>query len=219
MYERVYDVGLLDDLHNYFPAVLYEPQQFRNIQDLLLYIRDNATRRFNLYEHGRQSYTRQVPQNTIHTPPIQSQRPPPRTVPVVRTWTDPLFTDDFSFLVPLLRTLDRFTPQQPPLQDVIVHASQELINTASTTTCLVADMENNCSICQDRMRQGETIRKLNACHHEFHSECVDSWFLRRSVLCPVCRHDIRNPEIRRSPLITANTNPPDLPDILTGRFY
>jgi len=42
------------------------------------------------------------------------------------------------------------------------------------------------------MRQGEIIRKLNTCQHEFHKECIDNWLLRRSVLCPVCRHDIRN---------------------------
>lgn len=209
MYERIYNVNLLDDLHNYFPAILYESDRFRTVQDLLFYIKDNISHRFNLYEHGRRSYqSREVPQNTIHTP-LQPQRNSRRD-PIV-TWTDEL-----SFLVPLLRSLDRITPQQP-FQDVIIHASQELINSSSTITCLLSDLENSCSICQDRMIQGETIRRLNACHHEFHSECVDRWFLRRSVLCPVCRHDIRNPEIRRSPLISASPEEPF--DFLTGRYY
>jgi hypothetical protein len=198
MYERIYNVNLLDDLHNYFPAILYESDRFRTVQDLLFYIKENATQRFNLYEHGRRSYqSRQVPQNTIHTPPLQPQR------------RDSIVTD-LSYLVPLLRSLDRIIPQQS-FQDVIIHASEELINTSSTTTCLVSDLENSCPICQDRMIQGETIRRLNACHHEFHSDCVDRWFLRRSVLCPVCRHDIRNPEVRRSPEESF--------DFLTGRYY
>jgi hypothetical protein len=37
-YETVYNIGLLDDLHNIFPAILYEPEHFQNVQSLLLYI-------------------------------------------------------------------------------------------------------------------------------------------------------------------------------------
>jgi len=59
------------------------------------------------------------------------------------------------------------------------------------------------------MRQGENIRRLNACQHEFHTVCVDNWFLRSSVICPVCRHDIRDPtEVRRSPMLTGQVAPP-----------
>ena len=57
------------------------------------------------------------------------------------------------------------------------------------------------------MRQGENVRRLNSCLHEFHSTCVDNWFLQRSVLCPVCRHDIRDPTpVVRSPIIRARPN-------------
>jgi Ring finger domain len=213
-YEHVYDVGLLDDLHNYFPGLLYESESFRTVQDVLLYIRTTTARRFNLYENGRQSYARSrpIPQNTINTPLRTVPIRPVRTVPIVETWSDALFSDDVA-IFSLLRSLDRIvgtTPNnlhQNNFQDIIVHASQELINTASTSRELLFDLEERCSICQDRMRQGENIRKINACRHEFHGECVDNWFLHRSVLCPVCRHDIRNNEVRRSPLIMATNGP------------
>ena len=64
---------------------------------------------------------------------------------------------------------------------------------------------------------GENIRSLNACQHEFHTECVDNWYLHLSVLCPVCRHDLRDlTEVRRSPRLTASTPrqaAPNLPPI------
>lgn len=47
-----------------------------------------------------------------------------------------------------------------------------------------------CSICQQNMVNGETIRHLTVCHHKFHRDCIDQWF-QRNVRCPVCRHDIR----------------------------
>ena len=78
-------------------------------------------------------------------------------------------------------------------QDVIVHASQSIIDGASTVLTLENDIVENCSICQDRMRQGELIRTLTACTHKFHQSCVDNWLLERSVRCPECRHDIREP--------------------------
>jgi hypothetical protein len=236
-YERVYDVGLLDDLHNYFPGLLYEPDRFRTVSDVLSYVRQNASRRFNLFDYGLRQYQQQntrVPQNTFT-----------RQVPVVPRWTPPATQQQYEFdltsevdvaiLAPLLRSLDRLAgvvppvPHQPILratgqnrftglfQDVIIHASQDLIDNGSTLRTLLMDLEESCSICQDRMRQGENIRRLNACQHEFHGACVDNWYLQRSVLCPVCRHDIRDPTpVLRSPLLgpiaSTQTIPPLVPN-------
>jgi hypothetical protein len=71
-----------------------------------------------------------------------------------------------------------------------------MIDNASSLRTLLMDLEESCSVCQDRMKNGENIRKLNTCQHEFHATCIDNWLLRRSVLCPVCRHDIREANIR-----------------------
>jgi hypothetical protein len=238
-YERVYDVGLLDDLHNYFPGLLYEQERFRTVPDVLSYIRQNTSRRFNLFDYGARQYQQtNVPRNTFVHPPQQNMH----STPVVNRWTPPTqpvpqpqavevdITDamDLSILFPLLRSLDILTGTQvqpPPtlqrvnrgnrfaglFQDVIINASQDLIDNASTLRTLLMDLEESCSICQDRMRQGENIRRLNTCHHEFHGECVDNWFLTRSVLCPVCRHDIRNrTPATRSPLLRAAPSVPQV---------
>jgi hypothetical protein len=241
-YERVYDVGLLDDLHNYFPGLLYEPDRFRTVSDVLGYVRQNASRRFNLFDYGARQYQQQntrVPQNTFtrQTPVVNRWTPPVPSVPVVPSTQyefDLTSEVDLAILAPLLRSLDRLSGLAPPpliarqtiqrangsnrfasiFQDIIVHASQELIDGASSMRTLLMDLEESCSICQDRMRQGENIRRLNACQHEFHGACVDNWFLQRSVVCPVCRHDIRDPTpVIRSPALTASANVPVVPSL------
>jgi len=234
-YERVYDVGLLDDLHNYFPGLLYEPDRFRTVSDVLGYIRQNTSRRFNLFDYGARQYQNtRVPQNTFtrQTPPVNRWTPSPPLQPQVPAQYEFDITSevDLAILTPLIRSLDRLSGLAPPrqviqrvsapgrlssiFQDIIVHASQELIDGSSSVRTLLMDLEESCSICQDRMRQGENIRRLNACQHEFHVACVDNWFLQRSVLCPVCRHDIRDPTpVIRSPALTATANVPAVPSL------
>jgi len=234
-YERVYDVGLLDDLHNYFPGLLYEPDRFRSVSDVLNYVRQNASRRFNLFDYGARQYQQQnnrngqVPQNTFsrQTPVVSRWAPP--SVPVEQQYEFDLTSEvDLAILTPLIRSLDRLSGLSGQsiqrahganrftglFQDIIVHASQELIDSGSTMRNLHTDLEESCSICQDRMRQGENIRRLNACQHEFHGACVDNWFLQRSVLCPVCRHDIRDPTpILRSPTLGSAANTQAIPPL------
>jgi hypothetical protein len=237
-YERVYDVGLLDDLHNYFPGLLYEPDRFRTVSDVLGYVRQNASRRFNLFDYGARQYQQQnnrIPQNTFtrQTPIVNRWAPPPAHSQQPTQYEFDLTSEvDLAILTPLIRSLDRLSGlTSPPViprqaiqranganrfagifQDIIVHASQELIDSGSTLRTLSMDLEESCSICQDRMRQGENIRRLNACQHEFHGACVDNWFLQRSVLCPVCRHDIRDPTpVLRSPPLTATVNTTAVP--------
>jgi hypothetical protein len=237
-YERVYDVGLLDDLHNYFPGLLYEPDRFRTVSDVLGYLRQNASRRFNLFDYGARQYQQQnnrIPQNTFtrQTPIVNRWAPTPAQSQQQTQYEFDLTSEvDLAILTPLIRSLDRLSGlTSPPViprqaiqranganrfagifQDIIVHASQELIDSGSTLRTLSTDLEESCSICQDRMRQGENIRRLNACQHEFHGACVDNWFLQRSVLCPVCRHDIRDPTpVLRSPPLTATANTTAVP--------
>jgi hypothetical protein len=226
-YERVYDVGLLDDLHNYFPALLYNQELFRTVPDVLTYIRQRTQRRFNLYDYGNRQY-----QNTFVQPPLQPPVQAPVQTPIrtrapyveeVRVEFNPpsrTVNTTFSSILPLLRS---FTPRAATAggaaagaglyEDVIVHASQDIINGASTETTLLLDMDDNCAICQDRMRQGELVRKLTACEHSFHRACVDNWLLRRSVRCPTCRHDVREPTVspgiptRRSLINSPSLNP------------
>lgn len=55
-YEHLYGVSLLDDLHNYFPSILYRPHQFGTVQDLLQYISRQTQSQFNLFDRGLRRY-------------------------------------------------------------------------------------------------------------------------------------------------------------------
>lgn len=73
-YETLYGVGLLDDLHNYFPAILYEASEFRSVQDLLHYIQTSTRNQFDLFSFGQRAYL------NSHLPAAASETPatPPR---------------------------------------------------------------------------------------------------------------------------------------------
>ena len=68
-YEKLYGVGLLDDIHNYFPAILYDSSRFRTTQDLLHYIQTCVRHRFDLFSFGQRAYL------STHLPPPDT---PPR---------------------------------------------------------------------------------------------------------------------------------------------
>jgi hypothetical protein len=46
-----------------------------------------------------------------------------------------------------------------------------------------------CSICLDDCELGQRVRKVLACGHQFHSECLDVWLDRRGS-CPNCRNGV-----------------------------
>lgn len=209
-YVRVYEIPLLDDIHNYFPDILYNSSRFVGVQELLHYIQEQTRTRFNLFDYGRRQYERTA------RPPIAPVRPPvTRTADEVHvefTTPDRLMTSLLGSLRP--PTVIR---QRPLFEDVIVHASEDAIERASTYTTLEQDLDGTCTICQENMRQGELVRTLTACTHQFHKSCIDNWLLRESVVCPTCRHDVREPARRHgqpSPVLTAQTSAVQPPILL-----
>jgi len=238
-YQRVYEVGLLDDIHNYFPALLYSPQSFNTVPDVLQYVQQRVQQRFNLFDYGRRQYMHRTghpvtptrmpnvnrtymnpTQNTYETT-INTMRAEMPQVPIV---TSPILNTSVrntGTLLPLLQSLSPriirtnrnspWTNISALYEDVIIHATQEMINEASQEQTLEVDLDDSCAICQDRMRQGELVRRLTGCQHEFHRSCIDNWLLNESVICPTCRHDIRQPprsvSLRTTPLFAAQPAP------------
>ncbi|CAN6845008.1 unnamed protein product [Brassica oleracea] len=49
--------------------------------------------------------------------------------------------------------------------------------------------EPYCPICLQDAAEGEKMRRLTACGHCFHAECIDPWLEKRST-CPQCRAQI-----------------------------
>jgi hypothetical protein len=206
-YSRVYRIGLLDDLHNYVPELLYNIESFHSVQDVLQYIRTRTTRRFNIFDNAMREYTNRSrepflnPQNVVHRytdplaqPTLAQPRQPSLVDPSLAQPRQSFAQADYtSILIPLISSLGEPRVARPRVvyEDVIVHASHEIIDQTSRETTLLVDAEGNCSVCQDQMKKDESVRTLNGCAHTFHKACIDPWLLNRSVLCPTCRHDIR----------------------------
>jgi hypothetical protein len=219
-YQTVYGVSLLDDLHNYFPRILYNPQQFQTVPDLLAYVQQTTRTRFNLFDNGLRQYAtaqhsaQQQPRNTYAQAAAHAHAQQQHATHT--TAMDPVSAS----LLPLLRSLIVPRVVRMPLNTafsdpVIVHASQEVIEARSTQETLEEDTEDICAICQDTMREGELVRKITVCSHQFHRSCIDNWLLNSSVLCPTCRHDIREParaaSSRNTPVLTATATPTPIP--------
>ena len=209
-YQNHYGIQLLDDIHNYFPAVLYEPHRFRSVADLLHYIRVQTQSRFDLFSAGQAAHTarsqvaRQVPQANTHTrSTIRPRVDTLITTPITQTILIDESQDQIQGIAAqLLRDVllsSTYTghglpinAQNPFLNPVVVRPTAEQIATATTIETVVDEGEM-CAVCQDTIATGTEARSINACDHTFHTGCIDTWFTT-NVRCPVCRHDIREEE-------------------------
>jgi len=185
-----YDNVVLDTLHNYFPAMLYEPEAFQTLPDVFDYASGQMRRHFDLFAAGRAAYR-----------PLQ---PAPRVAvnPQLVNLADNLINavrpaGNFTNMMPgvnvqelLLAFMGAPQPQAQAFEDpVIVRPTAEQIATATTIEVLTSD--EVCAVCQDTIAAATEARTINACDHQFHRLCIDTWF-EQNVRCPVCRHDIRD---------------------------
>ena len=202
-YQHYYDITLLDDLHNYFPDILYG-HQFDNDR-LVSYIRSQARNRFDLFTNATNNHNRRnsnivqmlgrpIPNDTIrvtytmdeaHTEYSQEDN---LLNPLINLLTAALHPQSSSMMFPRLSRQEGLNTFMEP---VTIHPTQEQINNASSIVEPVNNSDN-CAICQDALIQdGRQVRRINTCHHMFHDNCIGTWF-NRNVRCPTCRHDIRN---------------------------
>lgn len=272
-YETLYGVGLLDDLHNYFPALLYDSSGFSNVQDVLTYIQQQTRNRFDLFSLGRRNYRPAAPvvsaaaheavaaepapvtRSSVSHSPLFSRgihqyfgrpasnlqgstllQPHVRNGILTYTANIPLNTDmehddegegDESTQQSIQAAealLSLFLPERQTriitpgrsnlfdsfLQPVVVRPTPEQITRFTSVGNRVSDTELACAICQDQLLADQEGRRLNACGHWFHRNCIDTWF-QSNVHCPVCRHDIRVPSVptrSRSTSIVTGGEPP-----------
>lgn len=189
-YEVIYGAGLLDDLHNYFPALLYDaPSRFSNVQSVLTYIQAETRRRFDLFSAGASRYTRQEPLR-----PTAAAQAPLRAE-VYNPIRFQSYFDDSAANNTLISLIFRGMAQEAslaPMTPVVVRASPAQISLATTEGVYNGSLIEGpvCSICQDFIQIRDNTRTINHCQHVFHTTCVDVW-LEGNVRCPVCRHDIR----------------------------
>ena len=210
-YENLYGVGLLDDIHNYFPDLLYNTSAFSSVPQVLSYVQSQTRQRFDLFSRGMNSY-RQTQRRTTVPPSFQARADffytPPTGVRHTFNETAPVNNIHTRVMNNLNRTADdqhlfnlfNALLGGLPMTNVIVRPTSQQINAATTITTVSAAVNDVCAVCQDGYEVGNEKRSLNVCHHSFHRGCIDTWF-QENVHCPVCRHDIREPAT--TPLATA----------------
>ena len=206
---RIYAIPLLNELHQSFPELLYHPEQFQTVQDVLQYIIRIANN--NPYSRGRQQYE-QARQPSPAVPRVPSQaipRVPSRSSQVV---ANPFVIRDIYQPISQEPTIDvssYFTTRQNPsilsallnqvfsqpsgsfLDDtVIVRPTPAQIENNTTIRHATDHEDNNCAICQDPLENQQLLCSINHCRHTFHETCIMQWF-QQNVRCPTCRHDVR----------------------------
>ena len=183
-----YTISLVNDLHNYFPEILYgTPNRFPTVQSLLDYIRHEVRVHHDLFSNSQQNYI------TTHAPPV-----PPQNDNVRFTFNfeeSPRISQNEEMngrpLTDIMNLLQYVMQPPPPnfMESVIVRPSLQQI-AANSTIVDVASINGVCAICQENMDNTEQIRRINRCQHMFHDDCIGTWF-QQNVHCPTCRHDIR----------------------------
>jgi len=218
-YEVVYNVGLLDDIHNYFPALLYQSASITSISQVFNYVRNQMNARFNLYNYGARLANMSMPSGPSAPQmqpipmPIPMQMPRPGTAHsaahgAAQRAANSQNIENIHAASALLNLLNLGfgetigfeaagggDPWASFQQPVVVAPSIRAIEDASELLSGSTLTERTiCTVCQDSMSVTDSIRRLTACGHAYHHVCIDQWF-RGSVFCPTCRHDIRIPSL------------------------
>lgn len=121
----IYGVQLFDDLHDYLPDIIYNPNRFRNVQELLDYVqigiqrvspfnrgleeytRNNQRRNITSYPprsvSGFPDYTSEIPVGPSNTPQNYAQ---PQSYARVRTTTIPVSMADLPYITSLINEIN-----------------------------------------------------------------------------------------------------------------
>lgn len=214
-YHYIYNVGLLDDLHNYFPAFLYDTGRFQSLPQVFSYMRTQMNTRFNLHSYGaRQAGF--APAAAAPAPvQVQVQVPITTRAAGIRLPTDRVIDSTTQYLAEILTGMREIPPltdgyffMQPAqnfAEAVPIRPSAEVL-ARNTVLLSGSDLEENssCAICQDAIVGTDACRKLLGCSHSYHRVCIDQWF-RTNAVCPSCRHDVRENIVPRADSTATST--------------
>jgi len=203
-----YHIPLLRDLHDHFPELLYRPERFRSVSDVLQYVIRVANQ--SPYRRGRQQFMNSIPEPPVRSPsfmpfpsptvpsaPLAPQAPVAPAVPSVMShMVFDIFSgegdrNDLSTMDPqMIQFLGSlFQNIEAPIGASAgsTGLTTDIISRSTHLQSAVQNQEDQCAICQDHMTEGQSLRTILHCHHVFHQTCIDVWFQTHAT-CPTCRH-------------------------------
>ncbi|BAS98101.1 Os06g0536600, partial [Oryza sativa Japonica Group] len=71
----------------------------------------------------------------------------------------------------------------PPAYPYVVGSSEDGGATAASGG------GRECAVCLGAVREGEMVRRLPACEHVYHADCIDRWLAAHRT-CPLCRREL-----------------------------
>jgi len=107
----------------------------------------------------------------------------------------------FGTSVLLRRWCPRARARDPVMDAERAPARCQLLNAATLQSLLAhhcpdaigdQDCTAYCSICQEACLNGQKLRTIIVCGHQFHSDCLERWVRNRPV-CPNCNQDVTTP--------------------------
>ena len=214
-FQTVYGFHFMDELHNFFPEVLYDEQHFgsetmmwmrHRLRTLFpnVFIREQNS--YNIYHaidrrvayllwRNSQNFATAAPTTGAVAPAAAAFVTPTRAPvltpsllsppPVRRMRTDPMI----SFMNILI---DEELGNWANFMDVpVIPTAAQIAAGSQEVAVATVPVDTPCAICQERGMENDTWRRLH-CNHYFHGRCIMPWF-QQNAHCPVCRADVRNP--------------------------
>ena len=194
MSQGPYTIGLLNDLHQHFPDLLYQPEQFESVQDVLQYVVQIAQQ--SPYARGRADYHIRTMRERERmqqrdTERQEAQRREAQRREAQRREAEQKEND----WVSRISSAPRVSLTESILSEFMDellgnHPTNDDIEASTLIITAVQANQDDCAICQEPIQIGQSIRMLRHCTHRFHRACIDPWFENHPT-CPTCRHDIR----------------------------
>mmetsp|Transcript_5449 Transcript_5449/g.11225 ORF Transcript_5449/g.11225 Transcript_5449/m.11225 type:complete len:379 (+) Transcript_5449:425-1561(+) len=90
----------------------------------------------------------------------------------------------------LMNATTFYSDEKKPEVTVTQEEVDESVPTSSFEGGSETGVPSECAICIVDFEAGDPVRTL-PCHHTFHKECIDPWFLSHHTTCPSCRAPFR----------------------------
>ena len=202
--QNIYSIQLLNDLHNHFPDVLYNPGRFHNIQDLLYYIRTIAD--MSPYERGLIQYNTRMNIRPTYPPAGPATPPPPPLQPAPATPAPLQPAPATHAPLPVRNPVQVFTfeeniPYTATTNAAAVNATNNIINTLlnellfSNTLGRMATTPGTINLnafLNERVPVFPTTDEINA------ATTLHTAISRQEDICAICQDEIEtNQEMRR----------------------
>jgi hypothetical protein len=182
--------------------------QNENLYELLLSNRELS----NSMQHNRNLITQQRPRDIREFFSSSARQPATATMPSTTPATIPPVATNTGRLNRTLFNIQSFIPQT--FIDVAITPTHQQINAACSVVLYNTIDEafrhyDRCPISYIEFNADAYVMRINTCGHYFDTDSLLGWF-RNSVVCPLCRVDIRTssntPET--PPVSSTNTVPP-----------